>query len=256
MPRAKPALDPLTAAPAARRGQFIISCEHASNRIPARYQGLGLSSKTLQTHIAWDPGSREIARACARVLRCPVHEGQYSRLLIDLNRSLHHPRLIAKESAGIRIPGNEGISQPERERRSKLYYVPYREAVAADIRRIVSRRGQCVHLSIHSFTHQLLGRERKADIGLLFDPRRRREKALCVWMAERLRQTGYQVRFNYPYRGVSDGFTAAHRLVFAPREYLGVEVEVNQKLLRGRTSIRSVANHFAEIWKAPMDLEL
>ncbi len=253
MPRAKPALDPLTGV-AAAPGQFLVSCEHASNRLPARYQGLGLSAKALDMHIAWDPGAREIARACARVLHCPCHEGRYSRLLIDLNRSLHHPRVIARESAGIPIPGNAEISEQERERRVKLYYASYREIVVADIGKIIRKHGGCIHLSVHSFTSRLLDIERKADIGLLFDPRRPREKALCAWMAERLRKQSYHVRFNYPYRGVSDGFTTANRRAFPEREYLGIEIEVNQTLFRTRTSIRIVADHFAEIWQAPLDL--
>jgi hypothetical protein len=65
---------------------------------------------------------------------------------------------------------------------------------------------------------------------------------------------GYHVRFNYPYRGVNDGFTTANRRVFAPQEYLGVEIEVNQKLLLDPTSIRRVATHFAELWKVPLTL--
>jgi predicted N-formylglutamate amidohydrolase len=254
MPRAKPALEPLTVATAVRPGQFIISCEHASNRIPARYRGLGLSSRALDTHIAWDPGAREIARACARVFHCSCHEGQHSRLLIDLNRSLHHPRVIANESAGIPIPGNVDISKQERDRRIELYYAPYRDAVVSEIRRIVRKHGRCVHISVHSFTSQLLGSQRKADIGLLYDPRRRGEKVQCAWMAEHLRTMGYHVRFNYPYRGVNDGFTTANRRVFAPQEYLGVEIEVNQKLLLDPTSIRRVATHFAELWKVPLTL--
>ncbi len=236
-----------------RAGQFVISCEHASNRIPARYRGFGLSPRALVTHIAWDPGAKDIARACARALGSPCHEGQYSRLLIDLNRGLHHPRVIAKGSAGIHIPGNAGVSKQEREKRISLYYTPYRDAVLADIRQALRRHGSCVHISVHSFTPRLLGSERKADIGLLFDPRRPREKVLCGWLSERLREVGYQVRFNYPYRGVSDGSTSSNRRVFAPREYLGIEIEVNQKLLRGGPSVRRVAKHFGEIWKAAIE---
>jgi predicted N-formylglutamate amidohydrolase len=224
--------------------------------MPARYSALGLSREQLDSHIAWDPGAREVARACARVVRCSCHEGQYSRLLIDLNRSLHHPRVIAKESGGMRVPGNLNLSKAERERRIKLYYASYRAAVTAEIRRIVRKHGRCVHVSVHSFTPRLMGIERKADIGLLFDPRRHREKALCAWAAEHLRKAGYQVRFNYPYRGVNDGFTTANRRVFASREYLGIEIEVNQKLLRDRGSIGRFTKSFAQIWKAPMRVSL
>jgi predicted N-formylglutamate amidohydrolase len=230
---------------AVRAREFVISSEHASNRIPSRYGLLGLPAARLETHIAWDPGSKEMARVCARLLDCPCHEGQYSRLLVDLNRSLHHRRLMAKESAGIGIPGNAAISEQEREERIKRYYTPYREALLSSIRGTIRGQGRCIHLSMHSFTASLLEVERRADYGLLFDPRRPREKALSSLLAGALREQGWLVRFNYPYRGVSDGFTSMARRLFAPSRYLGIEIEVNQKCLRDTESIRRIARQFA-----------
>ena len=240
MSRKQRALDPIRAA------QFVISCEHASNRLPAKYGGLGLDPKHLGTHIAWDRGAKEIARALAKLLGRPRHEGAYSRLLIDLNRSLHHRHLIARESGGIRVPGNTAVSPEERQTRVRLYYAPYREEVLADIQDRVRRVGRCVHLSVHSFTPWILGRKRMADYGILFDPRRSREKELALLLARRLRAAGRVVRLNSPYRGVSDGFTTHCRKLFRPSRYLGLEIEVNQKLLRDHKSIRQVAREFSE----------
>ena len=39
-----------------------------------------------------------------------------------------------------------------------------------------------------------------------------------------------KVRFNYPYKGTSDGLTTTLRKKFGPR-YVGIEIEINQKLL-------------------------
>jgi len=246
MPRAKHALVSLKAGLGALRArEIVISCEHASNRIPRRYELLGLPAARLETHIAWDPGAKEMARACGRLLGCPCHEGQYSRLLVDLNRSLRHPQLMAKQSGGIAIPGNAAISAHERDERIKLYYMPYRKAVLSSIRSTIRRQGRCVHFSMHSFTPSVLGAERRADYGILFDPRRLREKALSLLLASALREQGWLVRFNYPYRGVSDGFTSMARQLFSPREYLGIEIEVNQKYLREPESIRRMARQFA-----------
>jgi hypothetical protein len=41
------------------------------------------------------------------------------------------------------------------------------------------------------------------------------------------------VRRNYPYRGVSDCLVTTLRRQFAGERYLGLEIEVNQKLPRG-----------------------
>jgi hypothetical protein len=45
---------------------------------------------------------------------------------------------------------------------------------------------------------------------------------------------------NYPYRGTSDGFTAALRKRYAEDSYLGLEIEVNQALLFEQESTQTV----------------
>jgi predicted N-formylglutamate amidohydrolase len=219
------------ASPLVRGNQFVVSCEHASNRIPGRYDNLGLAPKVLESHIAWDAGARVIAAKCAKALGCPFFAGRYSRLLIDLNRSPHHPKLAAKESFGIRIPSNANISRQELAHRIDSFYSPYRAQVIEAIRGIIARAGCCIHLGIHSFTPRVRGVERRADIGLLFDPRSSVESAFVRKLAEELRAAGYHVRRNYPYRGTSDGLTTHCRRLFQDGEYAGIEIEANLKLV-------------------------
>jgi len=54
---------------------------------------------------------------------------------------------------------------------------------------------------------------RNADIGFLYDPRRPSEKELAqLWREEIKKQcSDYRIRMNYPYTGISDGFTTALR---------------------------------------------
>ena len=40
----------------------VLLCEHASNFIPAEYDGLGLSPHELSRHIAWDIGAARVTR--------------------------------------------------------------------------------------------------------------------------------------------------------------------------------------------------
>ena len=40
-----------------------------------------------------------------------------------------------------------------------------------------------------------------------------------------------RIRFNYPYLGISDGFTSYLRKKFNQKNYVGIELEVNQKFL-------------------------
>lgn len=229
-----------------RLEQLLISCEHAANRIPRRYAGLGLASPLLTSHIARDLGARDIARSLARYFSCSYYEGMYSRLLVDLNRSLPHGKLIPTRSFGITIPGNMGISRDEREARVRRYYTPFRAAVVEGISRIISHHGTCLHLSVHSFTPEVGGQERRADIGLLYDPHRNGEWAFVHQLAEELKQHDLRVRLNYPYRGTSDGFTTHGRRLFLPEQYIGLEIEVNQRHLEERRKVYRMAHWVAQ----------
>lgn len=92
-------------------------------------------------------------------------------------------------------------------------------------------------MSLHSFTPILNGQKRNADIGVLYDPGRRREKVLAIAFQEALNnRTGLRIRRNYPYRGNADGFTAALRKEFDERHYIGIEIEINQAPIMGNRS--------------------
>jgi predicted N-formylglutamate amidohydrolase len=248
MPGTKQALENVSPlARAIHPGQFVISAEHASNRIPAAYKNLGLTRRQLDAHIAWDPGAKLIARACAKALTCACHEGRFSRLFVDLNRSLHHPKLMARRSFSVTVPGNRSLSPEEKDRRVRRYYTPFREAVLADVRRVVERHGRCIHFSMHSFAPRAGDVVRKADIGLLYDPQSPLERLLADQLLDRLTRDGFHVRRNYPYRGVSDGHVTHLRGVFPKHAYAGLEIEVNQHILESNRTTRSIARQLAKV---------
>lgn len=225
---------------------LLVTCEHASNRVPAAYAGLGLTAAQLASHIAWDPGAGSVARALARRFGCPCHPGRWTRLLVDLNRSERHPKLVARRSFGVVVPGNAGIAPEEIERRTRRFHRPYRRAVLEDVRRIRRRCGACLHLSVHSFAPVVDGRVRRTEIGLLYDPQRTRERRFARTLAPLLRRGGLHVRLNHPYRGTSDGHTSALRRLHAGAAYAGIEIEMNQKLLRTPAAARSLAATLGE----------
>ena len=86
---------------------------------------------------------------------------------------------------------------------------------------------------MHSFTNVLDDEIRNADIGLLYDPARPGETALCKRWQHMLRELepSLRVRRNYPYRGNADGLTTWLRRRFPDAHYVGVELELNQALL-------------------------
>lgn len=203
---------------------FMITCEHGGNRIPSRYRALFAGFEALlQTHRGHDPGALAMARELARALAAPLFVSTTSRLLIDLNRSIGHPRLYAEATRDVPVALRRKILEQ--------YYLPYRNRVETHIDEAIAHGKRVVHLSSHSFTPALDGAIRNADIGLLYDPARSGERELCRrWQTElRARAPALKVRRNYPYTGTSDGFTAYLRRRFPTDAYIGIEVEINQK---------------------------
>jgi predicted N-formylglutamate amidohydrolase len=211
---------------AARRrpsAAFLVTCEHGGNRVPARYRALFHGHEALlDSHRGYDPGALILARELAAALGAPLVVSDVSRLLVDLNRSLNHPRVF---SPPVRT------APPElRHEIVARHYLPYRDRVEAIVTGAAARGRRLVHVSAHSFTPVLEGEVRNADVGLLYDPARSGEKALCsAWQAA-LREIApaLRVRRNYPYAGKADGFTTHLRRRFGPGAYVGVELEANQ----------------------------
>lgn len=222
--------------------RLLFSCEHAGNAVPARYrEAFAAARELLDTHAGYDIGAAALARLLARRCAAPLHESRVTRLLVDLNRSIGHPRQFSVVS--------RAFTAAERRRILKRHYLPYRHAVQARVDAAIARGRTLVHVSVHSFTPYLAGVERRADIALLYDPGRCRESALCrSWAAAMRRQMPeLRIRRNYPYRGTSDGFTAYLRGAFPAARYLGVELEVNQTLLtRGSRAARATGMKICE----------
>ena len=122
----------------------------------------------------------------------------------------------------------------------RRYYLPYRNAVEAFVRGAVERGERVVHISSHSFTPSLDGTSiRRCDVGLLYDPGRDAERALCLRWQSALAQFAPEwiVRRNYPYRGRSDGLTRYLRTRYGDASYSGIELEINQKHVRRHGAI-------------------
>ena len=205
---------------------FIITCEHGGNRIPAPYRRLFREQRALlDSHRGYDPGSLVMAKALSSAFAAPLVASTVSRLLIDLNRSIGHPQLF---SAVTRAAPAETRAQIVEQ-----YYRPHRMQVERLVGQAVARGQRVIHISSHSFTAELDGAVRGADVGLLYHPGRRGEAELCARWKETLAALApqFRVRRNYPYAGKGDGLTSHLRLRFAPCDYVGIELEVNQGIV-------------------------
>ncbi len=203
---------------------LLITCEHGGNEVPEEYASLFRGARRiLASHRGFDAGALELAQALAGRLEAQRVFATTTRLLVDLNRSPGHRRLFSEFSRGLDTSAKDAILAK--------YYTPYRQQVEALVAQAVGHVDRVLHLSVHSFTPILDGEVRHADLGLLYDPSRRREAEFCGRWQETLRmlQPGLRVRRNYPYRGVSDGLVTSLRRRFGAKQYVGIELEVNQR---------------------------
>lgn len=213
-------------------GIIILTCEHGGNAIPSAYQEVFRGQEEVVcSHKGWDIGALLLAKGLSKSLGVPLHYSTTSRLVVELNRSLHHPHLFSAFT--------KSLSVSEKQHILAHYYHPYRTKVENSIREAISANGQVLHISVHSFTPMFEGTIRKADFGLLYDPATE-ERVFCqAWKAQITATSHMNVRFNYPYKGTADGFTTYLRKCF-PQGYRGIELEVNQQLLSEGTSIKNI----------------
>jgi len=204
--------------------RLVLTSEHGTAAVPARYADLFRGAEdVLASHRAVDVGTAELAGYLARRTGVRAHRARVTRLLVDCNRSPGHPGLYSEFS--------RGMPAGERERLLERYYRPYREAVEADVARGIDGGQTVLHVSVHSFARVLDGRERNADVGLLYDPGRAWERGLCLrWQSLLQAGPGLRVRRNYPYRGVADGLVTWLRRRFPAARYVGIELEVCQDI--------------------------
>jgi predicted N-formylglutamate amidohydrolase len=221
--------------------RLVITCEHGGNTIPSVYKAIFPDQELLNSHRGFDLGALSMATDLAAAFAAPLVSATISRLLVDLNRSIGNPTLHAQVIYA--------LSAEERQQILQHYYQPYRAEAEQTIRRVIAEQGSVIHLSSHSFTPVLDGIERRADIGLLYDPSRAGEMQLCKnWQAElKASHPEFIVRRNYPYAGKGDGLTAYLRRQLPPAVYVGIELEINHKY------IFNAAEHWTTLRKVMID---
>jgi len=103
---------------------IVISCDHASNRIPEKLDNLGLSHDELERHIAWDIGAAEVAKLLAENLQATLVSNNYSRLVVDCNRYLSDLSAFTTISDTTTVIGNQDLSELDKAQRAEsIYYV-------------------------------------------------------------------------------------------------------------------------------------
>lgn len=206
---------------------LIITCEHAGNYVPDHYKYLFESrEKVLNSHLGYDIGALNLTMFVARQIQVPVFIYPYTRLLIDVNRSVGNKKLFSEFTN--RLDSNK------KELFINNYYLSYRLNIQRQLENAVEMltgSNFVMHISMHTFTPVLEGKTRTADIGILYDPASSVERRVADLLKKTINNHNEKlvVRRNYPYLGKSDGFTTYLRKFFGKVKYCGIELEVNQK---------------------------
>lgn len=202
----------------------VLVCEHASYHIPAAFGGLSLSQNARKSHAAWDPGAMAVATRLAKRLDAPLIAGGVSRLVYDCNRPPTAPDAMPSRSEVIDVPGNQNLTQAERDARTDAIYRPFQSAVGQLIEQVANP----ILVTIHSFTPVYHGALRSVEIGVLHDSDTRLADAMLQVAGV---HTNANVQRNAPY-GPEDGVTHTLKEHALKGDHLNVMLEIRNDLIQ------------------------
>ena len=227
-------------------GPFIFSCEHASNRLPPDISVSQEDQHFLQTHWGWDIGAESVTRALIQATDSQGILANYSRLWIDLNRSLKRTDLIRLETEGHILSFNHNLSEHAEQQRLQQVYTPFHTAYNELVEMRCKDPKPLTLISIHSFTPVWNGRVRTMDIGVLFDEC----EELGTKLAALLKKEDLFVEINAPYTG-RGGLMFSVEDKGKRHRCPHLELEINQALICTPERQRYIA---AKIHRALMNL--
>jgi predicted N-formylglutamate amidohydrolase len=202
-------LPPVVTINAVGASPFVLVCDHASNRIPDQYAGLGLAAHQRLMHIAWDPGALAVALRLSDHLDAPLVYSTVSRLVIDCNRDHDAVDLVPVISERTDIPANVGISQAERDYRLAAYHTPFHTAIDNILEEREQAGLETILVTVHSFTPTYKDVIRPWPVGLIHGVEERFTHALFAALKDD--EPALNVGWNEPYsarNGVT--FTLEH----------------------------------------------
>tara|TARA_R110000824_G_scaffold80416_3_gene202298 strand:- start:207 stop:935 length:729 start_codon:yes stop_codon:yes gene_type:complete len=199
-------------------GGVLIVVDHASSHVPEHID-LGISPQFAEDHIAFDPGTAEIARLMTENTDYLAILSTVSRLVVDLNRYPDENAVIPERSDGVEIPGNQ-ISPEDKQARLDRYFTPYHDRVRA----LVSDIRPSLVVSLHSFSPILRSNRqlrRPWDIGILYNEYETASRFAVQFLeAESILNIGDQL----PYSGKDLNATMNRHCEAIGQPYIGVEI--------------------------------
>ena len=186
---------PYTILNAEGSASFVLTCEHAGLAVPKKLNRLGLEDEDYTRHYAFDIGVKRVTETLSRLMDAPAILGNYSRLVVDLNRLSTAPTAFASSGEGKPVPGNITITEADKTCRILELYEPYQKALSGMIDKAIARGPVPPIVSIHSFTPQFYNFHRPWQVGFLWTHDSRLSKRMIDYFAGQ----DYIVGDNQPY---------------------------------------------------------
>lgn len=229
---------------------IVFCCDHASKRIPESLDNLGLDEEYLSSHIAWDIGAAELTKRIAKHFSATALLNNYSRLVVDCNRYLSDPTAFSQVSDCITIPGNQNLHELDKANRVEAIYYRYHRAIRTELESRTSTEQTPILISIHSFTPQLRGQEKRdLHAGVLWDKDGRIPLALLDALREGSNLT---IGDNEPYSGRSIAdYTIDHHA--EAKGIAHTSLEIRQDLLSTESGLQEwtqrLCNAFEKVFQ-------
>ncbi len=225
---------------------WVITCDHASNRVPRALGTLGLPESERARHIGWDIGAAAVTGGLVARLDAWAILQNYSRLVIDCNRPPGVASSIPVRSENTVIPGNVGITPEAALARRVALFDPYHAAITTElnVRQIAARPARLV--AMHSFTPVYEGVARPLHAAVLYHRDTRLAQALLRRLAA---EPGLVIGDNDPYR-VTDESDYGIPVHGEQRGLPHVEIEIRQDLIAHGAGQAEWIDRFARLLPA------
>lgn len=216
-------------------GPMVVTCEHASRRIPAPLRTNANDREWLSTHWGWDIGARTVCREIIRQTKSIGIFARFSRLLADANRHPAHEHLVRCAVEGQVLSFNQRLTIEEVDRRIEHYHAPFHAAVDRVMTDRMRLDADVLLLAVHSFTPQYGDEKRTMDIGVLFD----HHEPIAHRLRDEIAAEGLNTVLNEPYSGQNGLMYTAHRHG-TTNGAVFLELEINQALIGTPAQARAV----------------
>ncbi len=228
------------------KNHIVFICDHAHNRIPVKYKKLGLTKIELESHMAFDLGAKTFVIELTKRLKQSYVMSNFSRLLIDPNRSKTSKDLIVSNSFGLKIPGNYNLNREDKCERIENFYDTYHSGLQTFIGEKKRVHKKVFLISIHSFTKKSKKFNRGIEVGLLWN----KNMNLLLPIQRKLKSKNIFFGRNYPYSGFHFNYTLDRLNHFFSLD--SISIEIRNDLICCKKGITKYVDIFSKIFEEIM----